>query len=339
MAKLHALPVKSSVALIILIGLCLLFSPLADGQTGVCYGILGSNLPPPTEMVSLCQQHGIRSVRIYDPNPEILQALSGSQISVMVGIPNQEIPAIAQNPVAAQEWVQNNIRRFPGVSFKYIVVGNEINPSDPAFAPYVAPAMNNIFSAVSGTSIKVSTSISSALLGQSYPPSTGAFRPDVEGFIGPIINFLKAQNSPLLANTYPYLAYAGDPTHVSLEYALFTSPVPVVIDGPYQYQNLFDAILDAFHVALERYGAQDLDVVVSETGWPTDGGAATTVENAAIYNNRLLSHVAGGTPRRPGKYIEVYIFDLMDEDQKSPEFEKHWGVFYPNKQLKYPISF
>ncbi|XP_073316742.1 glucan endo-1,3-beta-glucosidase-like [Primulina huaijiensis] len=344
MAELRALlhlPVKCTVTFIILIGLFLLCSRLADAQTGVCYGILGSNLPSPPEVVSLCLQHGIRSVRIYNPNPNILQALSGSKISVMVGIPNEDIPAIGKNPAVAQEWVQNNIRRFPGVSFKYIVVGNEIDPLDPAhagIAPYIAPAMENVYSAVSGT-IKVSTAISTGLLGQSYPPSAGAFKAEIAGFIGPIINFLKTHNSPLLANIYTFLSYAGDPSHVSLEYALFTSPSAVVIDGPYTYQNLFVSILDAINVALEKYGAQNVDIVVSETGWPTAGGPATTVENARIYNNNLVNHVRGGTPRRPGKYIEAYIFDLIDEDQKSPEFEKHWGVFYPNKQPKYQISF
>ncbi|KZV36098.1 lichenase [Dorcoceras hygrometricum] len=320
---------------------CVPIQKNADAQTGVCYGILGSNLPAPPDVVSLFKQYGIGSVRVYNGDLRVLQALSGSQVSVMVGVPNKDIPAIGKNPAAAQAWVQTNIRGFPGVNFKYIVVGNEINPSDPAsasIAPFVGPAMANNYIAVSGSSIKVSTAVSTGLLGQSYPPSAGAFREDLAGYIGPIIDFLKT-HSTLFLNTYPYLAYARDPGHISLEYALFTSPSAVVIDGPYQYQNLFDAILDAFYVALGKYRAPNVDIVVSETGWPTTGGLGATVDNARIFNNNLVKHAHGGTPRTTGKFIEAYIFDVIDEDQKSPELEKHWGVFYPNRQPKYPISF
>ncbi|XP_073153543.1 glucan endo-1,3-beta-glucosidase, basic isoform-like [Henckelia pumila] len=340
---LRHLPVET-VEFLLLVGFGLLCSQLADAQTGACYGILGNNLPSPPEVVSLCHQHGIRAVRIYNPNQSILQALNGSGISVMIGIPNENILLIGKSPPKAQAWVQYNIRRFPGINFKYVVVGNEINPLDPAFAaiaPYIGPAMENINSALfgHGQTIKVSTAISTGLLAQSYPPSAGAFRGDISGYIGPIIDFLKKQNSPLLANVYPYLDYIGDTRDISLEYALFTSPSPVVIDGPYRYQNLFDAMLDAVHAALEKYGANDVGVVVSETGWPSAGGPAASVENAGIYNNKLVGHVGGGTPRRPGRPVETYISDLIDENQKSPEYEKHWGVFYPNKQPKYPIRF
>ncbi|KZV15897.1 lichenase [Dorcoceras hygrometricum] len=328
---------------IILIGLSvILCSRVADAKIGVCYGILGSNLPSPREVVSLCRRYGIGSVRVYNPNPGVLKALNGSKISVMVGVPNEDIPTIGQNPAAAQAWVKNNIRGFQDVKFKYIVVGNEINPLDPAtasIAPFVVPAMQNIYAAVSGSSIKVSTAISTGILGKSYPPSAGAFWADISGYIGPVIHFLKRHNSPLLANIYTFLPYIGDPHHISLEYALFTSPSAFVVDGPYKYQNLFDATLDAIHVALEKFGAHYVDIVVSETGWPSAGGLGASVQNAKIFNTNLVKHVSAGTPRRPGKHIETYIFDLIDENQKSPEYERHWGLFLPNKYPKYPLTF
>ncbi|KAL0316792.1 UNVERIFIED_CONTAM: Glucan endo-1,3-beta-glucosidase, basic isoform [Sesamum radiatum] len=199
-----------------------------------------------------------------------------------------------------------NILNYGNVNFRYIAVGNEISPLDSGsagIAPSVVPAMQNIYNAISASGL-------------------GA---RVKG--------------PFLVNLYPYFAYASNTKDVRLDYALFTSPSTVVSDGPYQYQNLFNAMVDAANAALQKVGAADVEVVVSETGWPSAGGTATTLDNARSYNSNLIKSVGNGTPRKPGKPIETYIFDLIDENQKSPEIEKHWGVFLPNKQPKYPISF
>ncbi|XP_074352746.1 putative glucan endo-1,3-beta-glucosidase BG1 [Apium graveolens] len=100
-------------------------------------------------------------------------------------------------------------------------------------------------------------------------------------------------------------------------------------------------MVDSVHSALEKAGGSSLDVVVSEVGWPTAGGDAASVENASTHNNKLINHVLNnGTPKRPQKRIETYIFNLFDENKRdSEEFERHWGVFWNNKQAKYQINF
>ncbi|CAK9143745.1 unnamed protein product, partial [Ilex paraguariensis] len=48
-----------------------------------------------------------------------------------------------------------------------------------------------------------------------------------------------------------------------------------------------------------------------------------------------------GTPLRPGP-IEVYLFSLTDENQKSiapGDFERHWGIFRYDGQPKFPTDF
>lgn len=84
---------------------------------GVCYGLLGDNLPEPSEVVSLYQSNGIEAMRLYNPNSDVLNALKGTNISLMVGVPNEVLESFAYNASAAADWVQNNILAYDGVNF------------------------------------------------------------------------------------------------------------------------------------------------------------------------------------------------------------------------------
>lgn len=318
---------------------------LTVAQTGVCYGMLGAGLPSPQDVVSLYNRNNIRRIRIYDPNQPTLQALGGSNIEVILGVPNTDLQYVAASQANANTWVQNNVRNYPNVRFRYIAVGNEVSPirgDTSQYVGFVLPALRNVFNAISssglGNQIRVSTAIDTGVLGNSYPPADGAFRDDVRSYLGPIVSFLANNRAPLLVNLYPYFSYVGDPGSISLPYALFTSD-GIVVPGGIRYQNLFYAILDAVYAALEKYGASSVEIVVSESGWPTAGGTAATVENARLYNTNLIQRVKTGTPKRPGRAIETYIFSAFDENQKNPEIEKHFGVYQQNGQPKYTISF
>lgn len=324
---------------ILAMGLLLSFFFAGVESIGVCYGMDGNNLPAPSDVINLYKSNNIKGIRLYSPNQAALQSLRGSNIPVILDVPNSDISSLAADSSAAANWVRTNIQSFSDVAFRYIAVGNELIPGSQAQS--ILPAMQNVQNALqsAGLNIKVSTAVSTGVLGVSYPPSAGAFSSDAAATLQPIVSFLAAHGAPLLANVYPYFSYVGDTADISIEYALFTSPGTVVQDGQLSYQNLFDALVDALYSALEKAGGSGVAVVVSESGWPTDGGAAATTQNAQTYVSNLINHVGKGTPKRPGN-IEAYIFAMFDENQKQPQgTENHFGLFTPDMRPKYSISF
>ncbi|PWA87306.1 Glycoside hydrolase, catalytic domain-containing protein [Artemisia annua] len=330
--------------------LSLLFSVLAmtDAESvGVCYGKLGGGLPSERDVVTLYRNNGITKMRIYEPDQAILRALKGTNIELILDVPKDNLQSL-NDQGNANTWVRDNIQRYPDVKFKYIAVGNEVDPNNDnrRYVNFVLPAMRNIHNALRAAGldnkIKVSTATYTGLLGKSYPPSDGEFDNNVRGFIEPIIRFLAQNNLPMLANIYPYFGYLGDPNS-NLQYALFTAQGTVVNDvNGRQYSNLFSAMLDAHYAAQARLGGENVKIVVSESGWPSAGGRAATIENAGTYYRNLIAHVKGrkGTPQKPGRCIETYLFAMFDENNKQgAETEKHFGVFSPNQQPKYQLKF
>ncbi|KAK1294225.1 Glucan endo-1,3-beta-glucosidase [Acorus calamus] len=303
--------------------------------------MLGKPLPPPNEVVSLYKSKNIGRLRLYAPDIGALKALRGSDIEVIVGTSNEELKLLASSKDAAANWVNTNVRPYsPDVKFRYIAVGNEVIPGQ--FAEYVLPAMQNIYNALGDDlrqKMKVSTAVHMFIIGDSYPPSKGAFSQASLTYMKPIARFLADTGAPLLLNVYPYFAHRDNPKDISLNYATFTSPNPMVRDGSLSYQNLFDAMVDSVYSALEKAGTANLPIVVSESGWPSAGGPAASVDNARTYNTNLIKHVEKGTPKKPGP-LETYIFAMFNENQKKgAETERHFGLFYPNKEPVYPITF
>ncbi|XP_057785139.1 glucan endo-1,3-beta-glucosidase-like [Salvia miltiorrhiza] len=343
------------------------------GQVGVCFGRLGNNLPSVQRTLALYKKYNIRRMRLYDPHPPTLRGLAGTGIRLMLGIRDDELRDLANCPDAATAWVRTYILQHPNVTFRHITVGNEIDP-DSEFGPFVLPAMQNIYRAVRTAGragqIKVSTSIRTDLLNTSYPPQAGEFKCSVNWYIRPIVEFLRDTQTPLLVNVYPYFAYMNDPQNINLSFALLQPNSGVVAGGVY-YDNLYYAILDAVDAAMERIlaavpslfsafsdekprGPRNPGGRGSETGWSSKGGRKkhmgyttalgdgpiNTVENARIYNNNLMRIVKSGTPRRPGRPLETYIFAMYDENLKPGlAYERHFGIFLPNGQPKYPLRF
>ena len=278
-------------------------------------------------------------MRIYDPNPHVLQALRGSNIGLIVDVSRTDLRSLGSDPSAANRWVQNNIVPYASnVNFRYIAVGNEIMPGD-AEAGSILPAMQNVQNALRSANLAgkiiVSTAIKSSIV-SGFPPSKGVFTSS--SYMNPIVNFLRNNGSPLLANIYPYFSYIYTPS-IPLDYALCNSTDVQVMDGNLEYRNLFDAMFDTVYVALANAGAPNMPIVVSESGWPSDGDTGANFENAGTYYRSLIGHVKRGTPRN-NQAIEAYLFAMFDENQKiGAQVERNFGVFTHDQLSKYQLNF
>ncbi|KAK3162992.1 hypothetical protein QOZ80_1BG0096290 [Eleusine coracana subsp. coracana] len=312
-------------------------------STGVCYGVIGNNLPSRSDVVALYKSRNIHAMRIYYPDHDALAALRGSGIALVLDVGGVDaVRALAASPAAAVKWVRANVRAYyPGVLIRYVAVGNEVPAAD---AGIILPAMRNVHAALAAAglaaAVKVSTAVRMDVIADSFPPSSGVFNPTVAHHMVRVAMFLASTGAPLLANVYPYFAYRDNPVDISLNYATFQPGTTVRDDGNgLVYTNLFDAMVDAIHAALEKAGARHVRVVVSESGWPSAGGFAATVDNARTYNQGLIDHVRQGTPKRPG-VLETYVFAMFNENQKTGDpTENNFGLFYPDKRPVYPITF
>lgn len=76
---------------------------------GANWGTQASHPLPPATVVRMLRDNRVNKVKLFDAEARVLNALSGSGIEVMVGIPNDMLSAIASSMDAADTWVQRNV--------------------------------------------------------------------------------------------------------------------------------------------------------------------------------------------------------------------------------------
>ncbi|KAI5082302.1 hypothetical protein GOP47_0002045 [Adiantum capillus-veneris] len=319
---------------------------------GINYGMVANNLPTPADVVTLLQAICVSKAKLYDADRSVLSTFTNTGISFIVGIPNQELGALASASQAFQ-WVQENVAaHLPDTHISAIVVGNEIfSTNDTTLMGQVLPAMRNIYLALSLLNLHhdiiVSTAHSFSIVTTSYPPSSGQFNPAIATtYMKPMLEFLSKTKAPFFINVYPFFPYKENPKMIPIEYALF-KPNPGVQDPKtsLHYTNMFDAQLDAVYFAIEALGYHNITLLVSETGWPSAGDeneVGANIENAKVYHQNLMKHISlqHGTPLHPNTSLEVYFFALFNEDMKpGPGSERNYGLFKPDGTMVYEFQF
>ncbi|XP_057974477.1 glucan endo-1,3-beta-glucosidase 12-like [Malania oleifera] len=338
----------------LLLLLFVLLNPFASvSGVGINYGTLGSNLPSPKKVAQLLQSTLFDKVKIYDSNPEILEAFSNTGLDLIVAVENSHVPNISAASSAADEWLTTRVLPFiPATSVVAIVIGNEYLTTDPDHTDPTAlvRAMQNMHAALRDRGldrkIKVTTPHSMAVLASSFPPSTSTFATTLLPTMTDIINFLASTGAPFMVNAYPYFAYRDNPKTIDLRYAMLGNATGVHDRKGVVYTNMLDAQVDAIRYAIASlgFGNQTIPVTVSESGWPSKGDPTDTVatpQNAETYNTRLIERAKSnkGTPMRPNEGVEVFVFALFNENKKNGgTSERNFGLFNGDGSKVYDLD-
>lgn len=100
--------VVTTVILLVLLGM------VKEGEAaiGVNWGTLSHHRASAKTVVDLLQNNKISKVKLFDADSQVLNALRGSQIQVMVGIPNQFLSLFSSSPPDADSWVRHNLSAY-----------------------------------------------------------------------------------------------------------------------------------------------------------------------------------------------------------------------------------
>ncbi|KAL5972587.1 hypothetical protein ACLOJK_039392 [Asimina triloba] len=318
---------------------------------GVNVGTDASTISSPSSIVSLLQFQQIYHVRLYDADPDLLRALAGTKIRVVLSIPNNQLLAIGSSNTTAAAWINRNVVAFyPGTLITAVAVGDEVLTTVPSSAPLLVPAIEFLYAALVAanlhTQIKISTPHSASIVLDPFPPSQAFFNQSMNSVIQPLLAFLSRTGSPLMMNLYPYYVFMQNRGVVPLDNSLFKplTPAKEEVDPNtlLHYTNVLDAMIDAVYFSMKNLNVTDVAVLVTETGWPSKGDAKepyATVDNADTYNSNLIKHVLvdrSGTPLHPELTSSVFIYELFNEDLRpGPASEANWGLFYGNSTPVY----
>ncbi|KAL5840422.1 hypothetical protein ACOSQ4_013030 [Xanthoceras sorbifolium] len=341
---------KSKLTLFVILYFAVLYIVKAADQdnepfVGVNIGTDVSNLLSPADLVSFLQVQKITHVRLYDADQDILKALAKTKIRIIISVPNNQLLAIGSSNTTAASWIGRNVvAYYPETLITAIAVGDEVLTTVPSSAPILLPAIESLYSALVAanlhTQIKISTPNAASIILDPFPPSQAFFNQSLSSVMLPLLQFLSRTGSPLMMNLYPYYVFMQNKGVVPLDNSLFKplTPSKEMVDPNtlLHYTNVLDAMIDSAYFSMKNLNVTDVVVLVSESGWPSKGDSKepyATIDNADMYNSNLIKHVLdrGGTPFHPEITSNVYIYELFNEDLRSPPVsEANWGLFHAN---------
>lgn len=312
---------------------------------GVNIGTDVSNLLSPADLVAFLQLQKITHIRLYDADPDILKALAKTKIRVIISVPNNQILAIGSSNTTAATWIGRNVAAYyPETLITAIAVGDEVLTTGPSLAPLLMLAIESLYSALVAadlhTQIKISTPNAASIILDPFPPSQAFFNQSMSSVLTQLLQFLSRTQSPLMMNLYPYYVFMQNKGIVPIDNSLFKplTPSKEMVDPNtlLHYTNVLDAMIDSVYFSMTNLNTTDVVILVTESGWPSKGDSKepyATIDNADTYNSNLIKHIIdrSGTPLHPEITSSVYIYELFNEDLRSPPLsEANWGLFHGN---------
>ncbi len=280
-----------------------------------------------------------------ETGPNFWDCVLKNGLKLALGTSNDDIISFAGGGPVASTFVQT-IKPY-AQAISWICVGNEPLGSwyGDQYYPYLGKAVRNLYDALDSANLKIGVTVPQnfEFMQASYPPSAGVIKDKFKKTISDTCEVMKFSGAPFMVNIYPFITRVQNRNDVPLDYCLFTAGENHwVHDGSYTYKNIFDAMIDALHVALDRIGYPNLEIVVGECGWPTAGDVDATSKNAETFLQNMIDHCKSGkgTPRLPNRQIRCFAFEMYDEDNKPigpGPFETHWGVCDGTGQPKFAL--
>nr|GMD14915.1 glucan endo-1,3-beta-glucosidase 8-like [Ipomoea batatas] len=353
-----------------------------ESFVGMNWGRYATHQLVASSAVDLLLQNGISDVRIFAPRPSVLVALEGSSIGVTVTLSRDFIlrDKFMSDLQNVSDWVVElilppiqrkvNITRLTPKTWnggkKWLVEYSSTNKKQRLYCrtvivmqqPFVSlktiPILWNLTDVFRETRwaldnfnlshIRTTTSHYIDIIKVAKTPSEAEFRDDIKDKMPEHLEQIAKTNSFFTLDMYPLTATETYKWPVEFGFMDNKSNFTIV-DGKYTYRNAFAFLYDSLVVAIEKAGYPDMEIVVGQIGWPTDGNKDATPENAARFYKGFIPHMVNkkGTPRRPNKNIDAYLYTLSDENRISVPaygpYIRHYGIYEYDGTPKFEIDF
>lgn len=86
----------------------------AESAIGVNWGTISFHKLNPSTVVDLLKDNKVPKVKLFEADPDVMKALMGSGIQVMVGIPNEMLASLSSSTAASDLWLRQNVSRYMG---------------------------------------------------------------------------------------------------------------------------------------------------------------------------------------------------------------------------------
>jgi tRNA (guanine37-N1)-methyltransferase len=77
----------------------------SSAWVGVNWGTMTTHQLPPKKVVKMLKENGFQKLKLFDADDTIMKALIGTDIEVMVAIPNIMLNVIGNSVKASDSWV------------------------------------------------------------------------------------------------------------------------------------------------------------------------------------------------------------------------------------------
>lgn len=94
---------------------------LATCSVGVNWGTMATHLLSAQSVVNMLKDNGFDKVKLFDADETILDALCGTDIEIMLAVPNYMLAEMSADADAAASWVEANVTAYAypgGVNIK-----------------------------------------------------------------------------------------------------------------------------------------------------------------------------------------------------------------------------